>query len=105
VNKLINNFNGECMKRSDMVQFIKETLAKVPAKKDGTHSDFDCDFLLREIEKAGMKAPQVRVLTPLGSRIVFETNEWEEDINVDESGYDMTDPDRDQSILKAKIIK
>lgn len=93
------------MKRSEMVQFIKETLAKVPANSDGTHSDFDCDFLLTEIEKAGMKAPQVRVLTPLGHRIVFETNEWEEDINVDDAGYDMNDPDRDQSLAKAKIIK
>lgn len=93
------------MKRADMVNFIKETLAKVPAKSDGTHSDFDCDFLLTELEKVGMKAPQVRVSTPLGARIVFETNEWEEDIHVDEAGYEMTDPDRDISLPQAKIIK
>lgn len=93
------------MKRTDMVQFIKETLNKVPAKKDGTHSDFDCDFLLREIQKAGMEAPEVRVSTPLGSRIVFEINEWEENINVDEAGYEMDDPDRTHDLPKAKIIK
>ena len=93
------------MKRTDMIQFIKETLNKVPAKKDGTHSDFDCDFLLKELEKVGVKAPIVRVSTPYGARIVYEAQEWEENINVDEAGYDINDPDRPEKLSKAKVIK
>lgn len=92
------------MKRIDMVQLIKETLNKVPAKSDGTHSVFDCDFLLRELEKAGMKPPEVRVSTPMGSRIFYETHEWEEDINVDEAGYELGEENKN-SLPKAKILK
>ena len=91
------------MKRSDMVKFIRETLAKVPASEDGTHSDFDCDFLLTELEKKGMTPPQVKVLTPLGARIFYETHEWDENINVDEAGYDMDDEDRPEKLPKAKL--
>lgn len=92
------------MKRTDMVEFIKETLNKIPAKKDGTHSDFDCDFLLRELESRGMLPPKIRILTPLGSRIFFDTNDWEENINIDEAGYDLDDSNRN-NLPKAKIIK
>jgi hypothetical protein len=45
------------MERDEVIQFIKETLDKVPAKQDGTHSDFDCDFLLTELEKIGTIFP------------------------------------------------
>lgn len=66
------------MKRIDMILIIKETLQKIPAKKDGSYSDFDCDLLLTELEKVGIMPPSVRVSTPLGPRIFYTINEWEE---------------------------
>lgn len=93
------------MKRADFVQFIKETLNKVPAKKDGTHSDFDCEFLLTEMEKMGMTPPKVTLSTPLGARITLEIRDWEENIDLDEAGYDMKDPNRPDNLRKAKIIR
>lgn len=45
------------------------------------------EHLLQVIEAAGMLPPSIRIKTPLGPRIFFDTNEWEEDVKYDEEGY------------------
>lgn len=47
-----------------------------------------CELLCFMEIAIGMKPPTVKVVTPLGARIFYETNEWEEKIHVDEAGYD-----------------
>lgn len=93
------------MKRSDAIKFLKDTLDKVPARADGTHSDFDCDFILTELEKMGMKPPRVKLSTPLGARIFYEINDWEDNISIDEAGYELNDPDKPEELPRAKVVK
>ena len=75
------------MKRNDALKELIETVGAYDSWVE------QCEYMLSRLEFIGMLPPSIRILTPLGARSFYETNEWEENINIDEAGYDKNDPD------------
>jgi hypothetical protein len=79
------------MKRSEMQQKLRHFLLQNRENFkdfDFTSADSLADEMIDLVEHNGMLPPTIRVNTPLGPRIFFDTNKWEENINVDEAGYE-----------------
>lgn len=76
------------MKRSDVLELMVKVYHDINPLYKQYFTTEDAHDILYNLEKAGMKPPTVKVLTPMGSQTYFYTNEWEENINVDDAGYE-----------------
>ena len=74
------------MKRQEMVEKIKEFLKGYEDSGFEEELEDDASALLSMVEHFGMLPPSIRISTPLGPRIFFDTNEWEENAKYDDEG-------------------
>lgn len=75
------------MKRSEALKIIESAIDNAIWVGARNMSSVHAEHLLHELETAGILPPSIRINTPLGPRIFFDTNEWEEDAKYDEEGY------------------
>lgn len=79
------------MKRSEMLEGLEITVRLARHK---FFSDAEmANVILNYIENLGMLPPSIRISTPLGPRIFFDTNEWEEKAKYDQEGFPLEEND------------
>ena len=91
------------MKREEMVDVIVDELAG-----DLNYNRMPlivASELLAKLEEKGMLPPEVSYNTPLGAQTALRLREWEENIKVDEAGYELGENPYDPNCKQAKVIK
>ena len=91
------------MKRSEMLKLMTNVV--LDDLSECKLNEKEADRILKAMEAVGITPPSVRVVTPMGSRICFDVNEWEENINIDEAGYEFGEGPDGLNAKKAEIRK